>query len=88
MLGNSHDIACRLFSKLTFQRIISGILSECQTVWIQIKTDVMSVLNWVQTVCPGNQQTTLVGTEYCIVWKRTRDTVILYLGECAENNRI
>ena len=28
-----------------------GPLSECQTVWIQIKTDIMLVFSWVQTVC-------------------------------------
>ena len=27
-------------AKLTFSNIISGKLSECQTVWIQIRTDV------------------------------------------------
>ena len=30
--------------------ILSGTLSECQTVWIQIRTDILSVLIWVQTV--------------------------------------
>ena len=39
--------------KLTF----SKSLSECQTVWIQIRTDILSVLIWVQTVCKGYQQT-------------------------------
>ena len=29
---------------------------ECQTVWIQIRTIIMSGLIWVQTVCKGNQQ--------------------------------
>ena len=28
-----------------------GPPSECQTVWIQIKTDILLVLIWVQTVC-------------------------------------
>ena len=43
-----------------FQKILSGPLSECHTVWIQIRTDVdvLSVLIWVQTVCKGYQQTT------------------------------
>ena len=31
---------------------------ECQTVWIQIRTDILSVLICVQTVCKGYQQTT------------------------------
>ena len=47
-----------LFSKLTF----SKTLSECQTVWIQIRTDVLLVLSWVQPVCKGYQQTTKVAT--------------------------
>ena len=32
----------------------------CQTVWIQIRSDVLSGMIWVQTVCKGYQQTTLV----------------------------
>ena len=40
-----------------FQKIISGIPSECQTVWIQIRPDILSGLIWVQTVCTGHQQT-------------------------------
>ena len=34
----------------------------CQMVWIQIRTDSLSVLIWVQTVCNGYQQTTKVAT--------------------------
>ena len=54
MLGN---FACFLssvdvFFKLTFfQKHLSGIQSECQTVWIQIRSDVLSGLIWIQTVC-------------------------------------
>ena len=33
-------------------------LSECQTIWTQIRTDVLSDLIWVQTVCKCYQQTT------------------------------
>ena len=54
-------LCCRLltfFSKLTFSKILSGTLSGCQTVWIQIRTDALSVLIWVKTVCKGYQQTT------------------------------
>ena len=43
--------------KSAFQNILLGTLSECQTVWIQIRTDVLSVLIWVQTVYQGYQQT-------------------------------
>ena len=33
---------------------------QCQTLRIQIRTDILSVLIWVQTVCKGYQQTTKV----------------------------
>ena len=45
------------FSKLTFSKHLSGTLSECQTVCIQIRTKVLSVLIWEQTVCKGYQHT-------------------------------
>ena len=35
---------------------------QCQTVWIQIRPDIKSVLIWVQTVCKDYQQTTKVNT--------------------------
>ena len=38
-------------SKLTFSKILTETLSECQMVCIQIRTDVLLVLNWVQTIC-------------------------------------
>ena len=40
-----------------------GFPSECQTVLIQIRLDVLLRLTWVQTVCKGNQQMTLAGKE-------------------------
>ena len=48
------------FSKSTFQKIISRIPSECQTVWIQFRLDILLVLICIQTVCKSNQQTPLV----------------------------
>ena len=42
------------------KKILSGTLSECQMIWIQIKTDILLLLIWVQTVCKGYQQTTKV----------------------------
>ena len=48
----------KLFSKnYFFQKILSETLSECQTVKIQIRTDILSVLIGVQTVCKCYQQT-------------------------------
>ena len=50
------------FSKSTFsKKQISGIPAECQTVWIQIRPDILSGLICAQTICEGNQQTVLVG---------------------------
>ena len=61
-LSSADFFCCFYFSKINFF-ILSGIPSECRTVWIQIRTDIQSVLIWVQTVCKGYQQTTLVGNE-------------------------
>ena len=59
-----HDFlsSADFFQNLFFQKILTGTLSECQTVWIHIRTDFLSVLTCVQTVCKGYQQTTKVDT--------------------------
>ena len=44
------------FQNQLYRKIISGIPSDCQTVWIQIRPD---ILIWFQTVCKNYQQTTL-----------------------------
>ena len=50
-------MSCSRTTTLTlFQKILSGIPSECQMVWIKcllncLDLDVLSVLIWVQTVC-------------------------------------
>ena len=49
-----------ILKKKSQQSLFSGTLSECQTVWIQIRTDGLSVLICVQTVCKGYQQATKV----------------------------
>ena len=43
-----------------FKNNIPGTLPECQAVGIYIRTDLLSVLIWVQTVCKGYQQMTKV----------------------------
>ena len=48
------------FQNYFLQKILSGILSECQTDWTQIRTDILSVLIWVQIVCKGYLQMTKV----------------------------
>ena len=57
---------CRLsifFKNQLFRKILSGIPSECQTDWIQIRSVILLGLIWVLTVCKGYQQTTLGGKE-------------------------
>ena len=46
-----------------FRKILSGLPSECQTVWIQIRPDLLSGLIWVQTLGKLYQETTLTGKE-------------------------
>ena len=45
-----------------FKKNLSGIPSQCQTVWIQIRPDILLGLIWVQTICKGYQQMTKVAT--------------------------
>ena len=51
------------FQNQFFRKILSGILSECQTDWTLIRPDDSSGLIWVQTVCQNYQQTSLVDKE-------------------------
>ena len=67
------NYSCFLSSTDFFQiqllrKIVSGMLSECQTVWIKIRPDILLGLILVQTVCKGYQQTTLVGKEFSSHW--------------------
>ena len=60
-------LSADFFSNQFFPKILSG-LYECQTVWIQIRADILSGLIWDQTVYKGFQQTTVVGNvikTYC-----------------------
>ena len=63
LLGNfpCFFVICWFFQNQLFGKILSGSPSECQTVWIQIRPDILSGLIWVQIVCKGYQQTTPVG---------------------------
>ena len=67
---------------------ISVTLSECQTVWILIRPDILSGLIWIQTVCKDHQQTTKFATgrqrvkEFpnpIVVPTKSDSDVILYL---------
>ena len=53
MMGN---LACFLSSEFFLKIVLqknSGIPLLCQTIWIQIRNDVLLGLNWIQTVCNG-----------------------------------
>ena len=57
LLGNfaclfSSDSWFFFFQNQLFWKRFSGIPSECQTVWIQIRPDILSGLIWFQTICP------------------------------------
>ena len=57
---------CRLlffFKNQLFPKILSGIPSECQTDWIQIRPDKTWGLIWFKTVCKRYQQTRLGNKE-------------------------
>ena len=65
MLGNfaCFFVVCDFFLKSNISiKNLSEIPSECQTVWIQIRPDVLFGLIWVQTLCKGYQQMTKVAT--------------------------
>ena len=49
---------CCFFQNQLFQKILSGIPSECQTDWNLIRPDILSGLIWVQSVYKGYEQTT------------------------------
>ena len=55
------------FQNDLFRKILSGIQSECQSDWIQVRPNILSGLIWFQTVCKGYQQTTLGGKELKVV---------------------
>ena len=42
-------LSADFFQNNFFRKILSGIQSECQTVWIQTRPDILSVLIWAQT---------------------------------------
>ena len=62
------SVVCYILLKTTLN--FSGIPSKCQTVWIQIKPDILSCLIWVQLICKGYQRPTLVSRQiYAITAK-------------------
>ena len=56
-------VVCIFFQNQLFQKFLSGIPSECQTGWSQVRPDIVSGLIWFQSVCKSYQQTTSVDKE-------------------------
>ena len=48
----------------------------CQTVWSQVRLDILSGLICVQTVCEGCQQRTLAGKEFKLIYKKSKVTIV------------
>ena len=77
----SSAVFCVFFFKIMFfEKILSGLPLQCQTVWIQIRPDKMSGLIWVQTVCKGYQQTTKSVTDSKRAKKLGREKVKLFIS--------
>ena len=60
-----------IFQDYSFQEILSETLLEYQTVWIQIRSDVLLSLIWVQTVCKDKmcrQQSEIIRTHIKENW--------------------
>ena len=72
LLGNF-----RAFLLSVERKILSGISSECLTVWMQIRPHILSGLIWVQTVCKGYQQTTLVGKELSTIIRQVKQNILV-----------
>ena len=57
------------FFQIIFWKILSGIPSECQTDWIQIRLNILLGMIWVQTACKSYQKMTLGGKELRVIWQ-------------------
>ena len=54
----------QIFFKSSFLEKFVQEYHNSQTVWIQIRPDILSGLVWIKTVCKDHQQTTLAGKEF------------------------
>ena len=74
---------CPLIFFRKFFQDYDRLLSEFQTIWILIRSDSLSGLLWVQTVCKSYQQTKLVGN-----LKTKQKTAVLRAIMAASNDRL
>ena len=66
------------FFKTNFlQKILSGIPSEDEKDWIQIRSNILLGLIWVQSVCKGYEQMTLVGNELTLAFIMERHNCLM-----------
>ena len=73
------------FQNHIFGKILSGIPSECQTDWFQIRPDIFSGLIWVQSVSKGYEQMTQESnelTKLILPVPRKSKTVLDKAGGC------
>ena len=61
LFGHSLNMQVQLSGGAMGKIILSEIPLKCQTVWTQIRTDILSGLSWIQIVCP--QYTSLAAKE-------------------------
>ena len=54
-MADSNTLHAVYFFFMLLQKNLSRTLSECKTVWIQIGTNILLLLIWVQSVCKGYQ---------------------------------
>ena len=73
MLGPISERLCILgFRTPRFRKLLPVVQSVYQTVWIQIRPDIMSGLVWVQIICKGYQsrgfrKDEIVCTIFCLI---------------------
>ena len=66
-------------------KVFSGTLTQCQTAWIQIRTDILPVLIWIQTVDqhffdPDPVQTVYKGYQQMTKVLRKELNIVLLIG--------
>ena len=75
MLGNLPYFlsSADFFQNQHFKKFLSGIPTECQTVWIPGQARRLVGPAWVETVCKGYQQTTLADEELNLSFNDFKD---------------
>ena len=91
-------VVCWIFQNQLFRKFISRIPSECRTVWILIRPDVLSGLIWIQIVGKSYLQMTIgdKGLRLQIaagkqIWYKKREIYIIFFAlssysQCFENS--